>query len=142
MTFAWNPFSMAEFDDSKIVVRLPNSGHFARITGPIVELLSQLPFAELESALESWQNRTGIKDASLRKAVTVWRELQDGGVILRLPQGHVVKSNISQGMALDNKEGPSHLFRFVDAQDLQFEEDDHSASSADADEEDFWFNED
>jgi hypothetical protein len=137
MTFSWNPFSMAEFDDSKIVIRFPNSGHFARITGPIVELLSQLPFTDLDSALQSWQDRTGVKDSVLRKAVAVWKELQEGEIILRLPSSEGAKFRPSQCLTLARSEGPSHLFRFMDSQDLQLEDEGFSICPIEGDD-DFW----
>ena len=59
MAFTWNPFSQFEFDEGNVVIRHPNSGYFARITGPIVELLSQLPFFRCRSRSEhlAEQNR-------------------------------------------------------------------------------------
>jgi hypothetical protein len=138
MAFSWNPFSQFDFDGDNVVIRLPNSGYFARITGPIVELLSQLPFTDVEDAVRVWQDRTGVREETLRKASAVWQQLCDGEIILNVPTAEGQESHPSQWITLVRRDSPSHFMRFMDFQDFPVEEDDRHDGAQEAQDDEFW----
>tara|TARA_B110000459_G_C16478717_1_gene433200 strand:- start:379 stop:837 length:459 start_codon:yes stop_codon:yes gene_type:complete len=138
MAFTWNPFSQFEFDEGNVVIRHPNSGYFARITGPIVELLSQLPFSDVEVAVSIWQNRTGAREETLRKASDVWQQLCDWDIVLNSPKDIAEEGNPDQWITLMRQESHSHVMRFMDFQDVQFEEEKRFGRNDDALDDDIW----
>ncbi|MDE0979894.1 MAG: hypothetical protein OSA78_07860 [Flavobacteriales bacterium] len=138
MAFSWNPFSQFEFDDKNVVIRHPNSGYFARITGPIVELLSQLPFSDVDVAVRVWQDRTGAREETLRMAGDVWQKLCDWDIVLSSPKEATKESNPSQWITLMPQESHSHVMRFMDFQDFQFDEDKRFGGNEDVYDDDIW----
>tara|TARA_B110000285_G_scaffold232634_1_gene304135 strand:- start:1145 stop:1639 length:495 start_codon:yes stop_codon:yes gene_type:complete len=123
MAFSWNPFSQFDFDGEHVVIRLPYSGYFARVTGPIVELLSQLPFSDVEEAVQVWQDRTGAREETLRIASDVWQQLCEGEIVLDLPEEEIQESQPAQWITLSRRDSHSRFTRFMDFQDFPFEED-------------------
>ena len=138
MAFTWNPFSQFEFDEGNVVIRLPHSGYFARVSGPIVELLSQLPFGNVEDAVRVWQDRTGVPDNALRKAKEVWQQLCDGEIILSSSLGQGEEGRPSNWITLSPNDGLSHFFRFVDFQDFSLEEEDQDSFAEEAYDDEVW----
>ena len=67
MAYLWNPNALPQFDNDTLILRIPASGLFARVSGPIVELLSQLPFSDVDAAAADWQNGAVVR-TSRRKA--------------------------------------------------------------------------
>ena len=124
MAFLWHPFSAAEFDQDILVVQLPSSGLFARVAGPIVELLSQLPFEDVEEAVKVWQERTGVGDSSLKLASKVWHQLCDWEIIQQVDLSDPLLPNESLNwITLTDRKSPSHIMRFLDVQDFYGGED-------------------
>ena len=138
MAFSWNPFSQFEFDEGNVVIRLPHSGYFARVSGPIVELLSQLPFGNVEDAVRVWQERTGVRDDVLRKANDVWQQLCDGEIILTSSLEQEQEGRPSKWITLSRNDGLSHFFRFVDFQDFSLEDEDEGSFAEEAHDDEVW----
>jgi len=124
MTYYWNPNAMAEFDAESLVLRIPSSGHYARVEGPIVELLSQLPFSDVEDAVKVWENRCGRGDLTVKNASVIWHELCDMGAICTADFVEPVNEHDkSQWVSLDPRAVHSHLHRFMDAHDFMADDD-------------------
>ena len=124
MAHYWNPNALAEFDAGSLVLRIPSSGFYARVDGPIVELLSQLPFEDVEDAVAIWQQRTGRSDLALRNASVIWHELCDLGVVCEMDFSEAVnRPNSEAWIELNSGLVHSHLHRFMDAQDFIADDD-------------------
>ncbi|MDA0912980.1 MAG: hypothetical protein O2818_05385 [Bacteroidetes bacterium] len=124
MAFFWNPNSLAEIESETLVLRIPSSGFYARVEGPILELLSQLPFEDVEEAVEVWQDRCGRSDLVLQNASVIWHELCDLGVIHHQDFIETVNTNdASHWISLDSRLVHSRLHRFMDAQDFLADDD-------------------
>ena len=124
MAYYWNPNAMADFDAESWVLRIPSSGLFARVEGPIVELLSQLPFDDVEDAVTLWENRCARGELSVKNASVIWHELCDMGAIYEADFTESVNANnADQWIRLDPRSVHSHLHRFMDAQDFMADDD-------------------
>ena len=125
MAYIWNPNALPQFDQGSLILRIPSSGLFARVTGPIVELLSQLPFPDVDEAAAQWQDRCSRGDAVAQSASVIWHELMDLGAIrevefdLPLNEQHV-----NTWVALGSHTLHSRLHRFMDAQEDFLADDD------------------
>lgn len=125
MAHYWHSFSSAEFVDECLIVQLPSSGLFARISGPIVELLSQLPFARVEEAVVVWQERTGVSDDAVRRASRIWCQLMDWNILKEsavMPEGLICES-VDDYIVLVDRNQTSRITRFLDVQDVDYGED-------------------
>jgi hypothetical protein len=124
MAFFWNPNALAEIEGTSLILRIPSSGFYARVSGPIVELLSQLPFDDVEAAVEMWQNRCERGDLTLQKASVIWHELCDQGAIFQSEfLESVNEPSPSEWVTLDRRVVDSHMHRFMDAQDFMADDD-------------------
>ena len=124
MAFFWNPNALAEFDGTSLILRIPSSGFYARVAGPIVELLSQLPFDDVDEAVEIWQERCGRGDLTTQKASVVWHELCDQGAIFQSEFLESVNApSPEEWVTIDGRIVDSHIHRFMDAQDFMADDD-------------------
>tara|TARA_Y100000385_G_C12936421_1_gene569049 strand:+ start:371 stop:763 length:393 start_codon:yes stop_codon:yes gene_type:complete len=119
MAYFWNPFCGAEIESDELILRLPDSGLFVRVEGPIVELLSQLPFEDIEASVRNWRERTLHSDATVEDASKVWHKLCDWGVVR---EEDVEGKSISQSehtlVTLPPNPKKSRVVRYVDAQEF------------------------
>jgi len=124
MAYFWNPNALAEIEGTSLILRIPSSGFYARVSGPIVELLSQLPFDDVEAAVEMWQNRCERGDLTMQKASVIWHALCDQGAIFQSEFLESVNGpSPAEWVTLDRREVDSHLHRFMDAQDFMADDD-------------------
>lgn len=125
MAYIWNPNALPQFDQGSLVLRIPSSGLFARVTGPIVELLSQLPFADVDDAAALWQERCSRGDAAAQSASVIWHELMDLGAIREVEFDLPLNEQSPQTwLALGSHTQHSRLHRFMDAQEDFLADDD------------------
>lgn len=124
MSYIWNPNALPQFDQGSLILRIPASGLFARVTGPIVELLSQLPFADVDNAAALWQERCSRGEAAAQGASVIWHELLDLGAI-REVEFDLPLNDLSPNtwVQLSNYTQHSRLHRFMDAQDFLADDD-------------------
>ena len=124
MAYLWNPDALPQFESDSLILRIPTSGLFARISGPVVELLSQLPFSDVEAAAARWQERCGREDPEVQSASIIWHELMDLDAIREVefdqslnaaPEGEWIR--------LDSTQPHSRIHRFIDAQDFLTDDD-------------------
>jgi hypothetical protein len=124
MAYIWNPNALPQFDQGSLILRIPSSGLFARVTGPIVELLSQLPFPDVDEAAAQWQDRCSRGDAAAQSASVIWHELMDLGAIREvefdLPLN---EQEPNTWVELASYIQHSRLHRFMDAQDFLADDD-------------------
>jgi hypothetical protein len=124
MAYIWNPNALPQFDQKALVLRIPASGLFARISGPIVELLSQLPFADVDAAAAAWQERCNRGDNAAQSASIVWHELIDAGAIREVEfEMPLNESNVHEWVTLARGEVHSRIHRFMEAQDFLADDD-------------------
>ena len=124
MAYIWNPNALPQFDQESLILRIPSSGLFARISGPIVELLSQLPFGDVDAAAADWQERCNREDAAAQSASVIWHELLDAGAIREV--GFELPLNEAQGeqwIQLPTANVHSRIHRFMEAQDFLADDD-------------------
>ena len=123
MAYFWNPFTGAEVESQSAILRLPDSGSFVRVEGQIVELLSQLPFADIDSAVRDWRERTGHADSVVQDASHVWHKLCDWGVILDEEiKGKTLDFNAKEPLTISACVLRSRIVRFVDSQEFYGDE--------------------
>jgi len=123
MAYFWNPFTGAEVETQSFILRLPDSGLFVRVEGPIVELLSQLPFADIDSAVREWRERTGHSDSVVQDASHVWHKLCDWGAILDEEiKGQTLDFNSNEPLTISGGVLRSRIARFVDSQEFYGDE--------------------
>tara|TARA_Y100000385_G_C12961085_1_gene579797 strand:- start:409 stop:801 length:393 start_codon:yes stop_codon:yes gene_type:complete len=123
MAYFWNPFSGAEFENQQLILRLPDSGVYIRVEGPIVELLSQLPFVDIDSAVSQWRERTNHSDPLVQDASKIWHKLCDWGVILeRKMEEDLIPSTPQDWLKIECDVPQSRIVRFGDAQHFYGEE--------------------
>lgn len=124
MAYFWNPFAHAEFDAETLVLQLPESGCFVRIVGPVVELLSQLPFQDVDQAVESWQDRSNWNEMALKSASLIWNRLCDLQVICTQELTEELNEFGSERwVSLVNRQPLSHMIHFMESQEFFGEED-------------------
>ena len=124
MAYLWNPNALAQFDNDTLILRIPASGLFARVSGPIVELLSQLPFSDIEAAAAAWQRRCGRVDLEAQSASIIWHELIDLGVIREVQFDKPLNpAPEGQWIQLDTVRHHSRLHRFMGAQGFLTDDD-------------------
>jgi hypothetical protein len=117
MAHFWNPFSGADIEDQNLILRLPDSGIYIRVEGPIVELLSQLPFVDIDTAVAQWRERTNHSDALVQNASKVWHKLCDWGVILERDMGQeLIPITPQDWLKINHDISQSRIIRFGDAQ--------------------------
>ena len=96
---------------------------FVRVEGPIVELLSQLPFADIDSAVREWRERTGHADSVVQDASHVWHKLCDWGAILDEEiKGQTLDFNSNEPLTISAGVLRSRIARFVDSQEFYGDE--------------------
>jgi hypothetical protein len=123
MAYFWNPFCGAEIENQNLILRLPDSGMYVLVEGPIVELLSQLPFTDIEASVRDWRERTHHADALVQDASKVWHKLCDWGVILDQEiKGKLTASNGKDWFKIDGDIVQSRIVRFGDSQEFYGEE--------------------
>lgn len=123
MAHFWNPFSDADIEGENLILRLPDSGIYIRVEGPIVELLSQLPFVEIDAAVAQWRERTNHSDLRVQNASKVWHKLCEWGVILEEEMGQEFIPSIPQDwLKIEHDVLQSRIVRFGDAQRFYGEE--------------------
>ena len=119
MAYFWNPFCGAEIESGELILRLPDSGLFVRVEGPIVELLSQLPFEDIEASVRNWRERTVHSEATVQDASKVWHKLCDWGAIREEEVEVKSTSQMKQTwVTLAPNPKRSRVVRFVDAQEF------------------------
>lgn len=124
MAYYWNPFAHAEFDSDTLVLQLPESGCFVRISGPVVEFLSQLPFQDVDEAVVEWQNRSNWNEIAMKSASLVWNKLCDLEVICSSDLNEELNDFGSERwVSLINRQPLSHMIQFMESQDFYGEED-------------------
>lgn len=124
MAYIWNPNALPQFDQGSLILRIPASGLFARVTGPIVELLSQLPFADVDDAAAQWQERCSRGDAAAQSASVIWHELLDVGAIREVEFDLPLNDQgLQTWIELGSHTQHSRLHRFMDAQDFLADDD-------------------
>ena len=124
MAYIWNPNALPQFDQKTLVLRIPASGLFARVSGPIVELLSQLPFADVDAAAAAWQERCDRGDSAAQSASVIWHELIDAGAIREVEFDMPLnESNSHEWITLAQGELHSRIHRFMEAQDFLADDD-------------------
>ena len=117
MAYLWNPNALPQFDNETLILRIPASGLFARVSGPIVELLSQLPFSDVDAAAATWQERCGRADLEAQSASIIWHELMDLGAIREVQFDKPLNpAPEGQWIQLDASQRHSRLHRFMGAQ--------------------------
>lgn len=119
MAHFWNPFSDAEFENQDLILRLPDSGLYIRVEGPIVELLSQLPFDDIDASVVEWRDRTSHSDAEVHDASKIWHKLCDWGAVKEesIREEGISKLS-SKWVKLDANHGQSIVIRYVDSQEF------------------------
>lgn len=119
MAYFWNPFCGAEIESDKLILRLPDSGLFVRVEGPIVELLSQLPFKDIEASVRDWRERTLHSEAAVEDASKVWHKLCDWGVVREEDvEGKSISESEQTWVTLAPNPKKSRVVRYVDAQEF------------------------
>jgi len=124
MAYIWNPNALPQFDQKALILRIPTSGLFARVSGPIVELLSQLPFRDVDAAAAAWQDRCNRGDKAAQSASVIWYELLDTGAIREVNLELPLNPSCSDAFIdLGRGEVHSRLHRFMEAQDFLADDD-------------------
>ncbi len=124
MAYLWNPNALPQFDNDTLILRIPASGLFARVSGPIVELLSQLPFSDVDAAAADWQKRCGRADLEAQSASIIWHELVDLGAIREVEFDKPLNPTPEgQWIQLDAGQRHSRLHRFMGAQGFLADDD-------------------
>lgn len=124
MAYIWNPNALPQFESDSLILRIPASGLFARVSGPIVELLSQLPFLDVDGAAATWQERCDRGDHEAQSASVIWHELVDLGAIREVSfEEPLNETPESQWIQLDSGQHHSHLHRFMGAQGFLADDD-------------------
>jgi hypothetical protein len=126
MAYAWHPYARPELDGEGYVVSQLTTGLFYRVSGPIVELLSQMPFEDFPQAADAWRRRTGASEADSVSVEKTWRRLCAAGLVVVAPEG-VVHAAAMPPLVVSQRV-PSRLDRFVEMQDFLDSEDDGFAS--------------
>ncbi len=122
MAYAWHPYARPELDGEGYVVSQLTTGLFYRVSGPIVELLSQMPFEDFPQAAAAWRRRTGASEAESISVEKTWRRLCAAGLVVVAPEG--VQHVATMPPLVVSVRVPSRLDRFVEMQDFLDTEDD------------------
>jgi len=124
MAYVWNPNSLPQFESESLILRIPASGLFARVSGPIVELLSQLPFANVDVSATEWQERCCREHAEAQSASIIWHELIDLGAIREVHFDQPLnEAPEEEWIQLASSPRHSRIHRFMDAQDFLTDDD-------------------
>lgn len=125
MAFTWHPFARPELDGEGYVVSQLTTGLFYRVSGPIVELLSQMPFEDFRQATDTWRRRTGASEADSISLEKTWRRLCAAGLVVVAPDGIAHAAHMPP-LVLSHR-ASSRLDRFVEMQDFLEDESDEGA---------------
>ena len=124
MAYVWNPNSLPQFESESLILRIPASGLFARVSGPIVELLSQLPFENVDVSATEWQERCCREHEEAQSASIIWHELIDLGAIREVHFDQPLNASPEEEwIQLAPSLRHSHIHRFMDAQDFLTDDD-------------------
>jgi len=112
-------------DGEGFVVTQLTTGLFYRVSGPIVELLSTMPFEDFNEATHAWRRRTGASDAESVSVEKTWRRLCAAGLVVVAPEG--VSHAAAMPPLVVSVRTASRLDRFVEMQDFIEDDDTESA---------------
>ena len=127
MAYAWHPYARPELDGEGYVVSQLTTGLFYRVSGSIVELLSQMPFDDFAQAASEWRRRSGATEADLVSVEKTWSRLCHAGLVVASPEG-VAHRSAMPPLVLGRRI-PSRLDRFVEMQDF-IDADDEAGQNA------------
>ena len=127
MAYAWHPYARPELDGEGYVVSQLTTGLFYRVSGSIVELLSQMPFDDFAQAASEWRRRSGATEADLVSVEKTWSRLCHAGLVVASPEGVAHRSALPPLVL--GRRIPSRLDRFVEMQDF-IDADDEAGQNA------------